>query len=91
MKKRWFFSVGVFFAVTSSVYAQTPPPAALWPPDPENIFTDQVDWQIASGPDAVRGPFVDHDKRVIRLFDSVNYIWQEVAFPDEVEDVRAAT
>jgi len=80
----------MLLCLTQAISAQTPTPEpAPWPPDPNTIFAEGVQWSIFDE-DQDKSLIIEHEQGVIRVKDAATKMWRDYAFP-EGKEIHKAT
>jgi hypothetical protein len=92
MRLRNTFGILIMLLLTQvAVVGQGTEPAAPWPPDPNEIFEDDVQWEKVI-PTETPQPRVqiDDERQVIQLLDSTGTLIRKFDFPPDVHKIEEA-
>jgi hypothetical protein len=82
MRLRNLLGMLIVLMVTQvTVSGQEGTPSAPWPPDPEAIFEDGVQWDIAPDEMPIEAVTFDFERSVIKIFDAESKSWLEYPYP----------
>ena len=81
----------ISYNITLPDCAQGAEPAAPWPPDPDAIFEEGVQWEAAPIETPQPHIRIDFERRMIQLIDTTGDLISEYDFPPDVDRVVQAT
>ena len=91
MQKYRILLLLLLFVTQAVINAQGTEPTAPWPPDPDTIFEEGVQWEAAPPQRLDTDAYYDYRRRVIHVFDTESESWLEFLYPAGWDDVNQVT